>query len=71
MGVSEESLSEYILNEMHIKVDECEVLSSRHNRSKSFKVTLNLKDRDKLLCPDVWPEDIICRKFFNPRKYRE
>ena len=68
LNVTIESLSEYILNEMNIKIDNCEMLISRNTRSRSFKVTLNLKDRDKLLSPEVWPEDIICRKFFNPRK---
>lgn len=68
LNVTIESLSEYILNEMNVKIDNCEMLISRNTRSRSFKVTMSLTDRDKLLSPEVWPEDIICRKFFNPRK---
>ena len=53
---------------MDIVVNKCETLVSRNENSKSFKVTLNLVDRQKLLSPDVWPEGIICRKFYSSRK---
>ena len=45
----------------------CEALVTRSAHSTSFKVTLNASDRIKLLSPDVWPEGIVCRKFYNPR----
>ena len=68
LEVSSESISDYIFKEMNIVVNKCEPLASRNVNSKSFKVTLNLADRQKLLSPDVWPEGIICRKFYSSRK---
>ena len=55
---------------MGIKVQKCEALETRSTVSKSFKVSLNINDRQKLLNPDIWPENIICRKFYNPRQNR-
>ena len=63
-----ESLKTYILEELGVRVYRCEQLTTRSQSSKCFKVNLDVKDRDKLLSPDVWPEDIVCRKFFNKRK---
>ena len=63
-----ESLVKYIYDEMKIKVEKCEQLVTRNASSISFKVTLHMNDRMKLLSPDAWPEGIICRKFYNPRR---
>ena len=65
-----DSLSAYILAETSIKISACEMLETKSNVSKSFKVSLNMKDRERLLNPDVWPEEIICRKFYKPRKHQ-
>ena len=56
-----DSLAQYIVEEMKINVTNVEQLSSRIMSSKSFKVTVNMNDRQRLLSPDVWPEGIICR----------
>ena len=66
--VTSESLTKYIFDEMKIKVEKCEQLVTRNVNCVSFKLTLNMNDRQKLLSPDVWPEGIICRKFYNPRR---
>ena len=52
---------------MNIVVQKCQLLASKNENSKSFKVTLKLNDRQKLLSSEVWPEGIICRKFYSPR----
>ena len=70
LNVNSEAIKEYIYKECKISIESCEELKSRNPSSKSFKVTLNIKDRNKLLSSDVWPEDIICRKFFSPRNNR-
>ena len=67
LGVTSEYLKKYILDEMEISVEKCEALVTKSAYSTSFKVTLNASDRIKLLSPDVWPEGIVCRKFYNPR----
>ena len=67
-SVTVQLLTTYIRDEISVNIQGCEQLNSRSAHSNSFKVTLNMDDRRKLLCPDVWPEGIVCRKFFNPRK---
>ena len=66
-----EIISKYILDEMDIKIDSCVVLESKSSNSSSFKITLNLDDRLKLLSPDAWPEGIICRRFYSPRSLNQ
>ena len=70
-SVSVESLVKYISDEIKIDNVKCESLQSRYENSKSFKLTLNMHDRMKLLSPDVWPEGIICRKYFTPRNNKQ
>ena len=65
MEVTPESIKDYINKEMNVAVNKCELLVSRNENCKSFKVNVNLKDRQKLLSAEVWPEGIICRKFYS------
>ena len=67
MSVNSESLSDYIFKEMNIRINNCEPLDSKNPQAKSFKVNLNIRDREKLLSAEVWPEGIVCRKYYNPR----
>ena len=67
LEVTPKTVSEYIHKEMNIVVQKCQLLASKNENSKSFKVTLKLNDRQKLLSSEVWPEGIICRKFYSPR----
>ena len=70
LDVSVDSLISHVIKETGIKVHKCESLKSKSIVSKSFKISLNVNDRQKLLNPDIWPEDIVCRKFYNPRHQR-
>ena len=45
----------------------CECLSSDDSIIKSFKVSVFAEDRDKLLNAELWPENVIVRKFFTSR----
>lgn len=67
LQVTEDLLKQYILNELNVKIDKCQSLTTQSTVSRAFKVTLNVSDRQKLLNPELWPEDVICRKFFSPR----
>ena len=68
LDVNADSLILYVMKETGIKIHKCELLESRSTLSRSFKLSLHMNDRYKLLSPDVWPEDIICRKFYSPRQ---
>lgn len=65
-----EIFTDYILKEIGIKADKWKLLISSNSNSRTFKISLNLDDRVKLLPDNVWSENIICRKFYNPRKNR-
>ena len=69
-GVTVECLIKYLMDEMQIKVERGEQLVSRNPNCASFKISLNLDDRKKLLSPDVWPEGVICRKYYSPKTNR-
>ena len=65
--VTPDSISKYIVDETNIRIVKCESLASRNESCRSFKVTLKISDRQRLLSPEVWPEGIICRKFYSKR----
>ena len=65
--VTVEALSEYVKSDIGIQTEKCEALQSRNPNYKSFKLSINISDRVKVLNPEVWPEGIICRKYYNPR----
>ena len=66
-GVTVDILSTYIKEDLNIDIVRCEKLQSRYDNYSSFKVTLNVNDRIKLLSSEVWPDGVVCRKFFSPR----
>ena len=68
LSVTSEIIEDYVLKEMSIKIMKCESLKARDPNTTSFKLTLTLDDRLKLLNADVWPENIVCRKFYSFHK---
>ena len=68
VGSKRTKTNETIRGAVRVVVSKCESLVTRNENSKSFKVSLNVSDRQKLLSPEVWPEGIICRKFYSGRK---
>ena len=68
-SVTVDSLRKYLKEEMNIEITKGDQLVSNSDYA-SFKLTLKLDDRSKLLSPDMWPEGVICRKFYN-RRYRQ
>ena len=61
-------LKEYIMNETNITVKACELISHADAQMRSFKVTVNVSERDQLLSANVCPVGVTCRKFLNKRK---
>ncbi|CAF2129717.1 unnamed protein product [Rotaria magnacalcarata] len=66
LSVSCEDIKDYVKSEHSIEINEIEKLVTRNNSVNSFKINLSLTDRDKLLSGDLWPEGIVCRKFYKP-----
>ena len=69
--VTAESICNYISDELKINVLKCESLVTIYDNYKSFKVSLQVNDRVKLLNAELWPEGIICRKFYSPRTKKD
>ena len=69
LTVTCEELSKYIKDETNIAVLGCEKLKSKYNfpNYNSFKVCVSIKDRNLLLSPDIWPEEVVCGKYYTPR----
>ena len=70
LEVTPEDIRDYIASEMNIDIDKCEVLPNKNPKCKSFKISLNMNDRSKLLSSEAWPENIYCRKFYNASGHR-
>ena len=67
IDVTPESLTQYIYDVKKVKVQKCEQLETKYDNYTSFKITLFVNDRMNLLSADVWPNGIVCRKFYKPR----
>ena len=67
LDVTENEIINYIKDETGICVDKCIPLASRNPNCKAFKISVCFENRLTLLSPEIWPEGIICRKFYNPR----
>lgn len=50
------------------EVVKCEKINGKSPNSTSFKLTVSANIRDQLLDPGFWPEDIVVRKFYTPKK---
>ena len=59
-------LTEYCLKN-GVEVKNCEELQNTSDWVKSFKISVTLEDREKLLEADLWPCGITVRKFFKAR----
>ena len=66
-----DTILKHIQHVAQIDVQKCEKLETGYDDYTSFKVTVKMNDRIKLLSPDMWPSDIICRKYFTPRRSRQ
>ena len=67
INVTSDVLIKYIRDELNVIVCGCEQLESKYDDYNSFKVTLESNNRLKLLSSDMWPEGIVCRRFYKPR----
>ena len=67
LNVTAKEIIDYIKGETNISVTECIPLDSRNPNCRSFKISVPFESRVKLLAPEIWPEGVICRKFYNPR----
>ena len=54
----------------NVPLKRCELLNSRNEWIKCFKLSVLLSDREKILDGDFWPCGVYVRKFFNNNRPR-
>ena len=71
LDVSADIIKSYVKNQLKMEIINCaEIESYYENRqSKSFKITVNEETRNQLLNAELWPKDVIVRKFTTKRNF--
>ena len=59
------------LENIGISVLDLQLNESKLSRFKSFHLTAKRSDAEKIDNPDTWPENVVVRRFFLPRKKAE
>ena len=67
-GCSIDDINDYINSCIKVKAISVEKLSIKTQDYNCFKVRINLKDRDKLFNPEMWPEGIVIKKYFTNKR---
>lgn len=68
-SVSVSDLVDYIKTELKIEALACDCLSNEIFYLKSFKVTVYAENREIMFNPEMWPEDIIVRRYFRAKQH--
>ena len=66
VGVSLED-AKTAITELGVKVVEMEV-AGKHNHFQSFRLRIKKIDLEKVKNPDFWPDGIVVRRFYRPRR---
>ena len=61
----------YCENDLKVDVKECVDLISKSEYTKSFRVMVDAVSREKVLKSDMWPCNVVIRKFYTPRSRKE
>ena len=60
-------IENYCTSQLKVNVMSCEGLKTKSTRFNSFKVTMTYEDRNKVLDANYWPENVVVRKYTQPR----
>lgn len=66
-----EILRSYIETNFEINVNNVDKIITKTDKFNSFKVNVELKNREVLFKHDMWPEGIIINKFYNRNKSKD
>lgn len=58
---------ENLLNNLNIKYSDLTLLKRKHNFFQSFSFAVNIKDKENILNPNIWPEGIIVNRLIKPK----
>ena len=65
-----DDLKGYCINDLKVDVTECEPLNSKSEYTKSFRVIVDAVSREKILKSDMWPVNIVVRRYYAPKAPR-
>ena len=65
--ITEDDIKGYCNDILNVKFKDCVPLVTKSSRFSSFKLTLEFEDRNKLLDGELWPKNVVIRKFTQPR----
>lgn len=65
--VNSEALASYLKDNLHCDVT-CEKIDSAQRRYNSFKVTAECNNVGEMYEPQLWPEGVFVRRFYEARK---
>ena len=64
-SVDGNDIVKYIKDNFKVDVNSINKLSIQTDAYNAFKVNVNFMDRDKLFMSDMWPENILVKKYYN------
>ena len=68
--VKDDDIITFMKNDIKIEAITCSQISREEAPVKSFKITVQAEDVEKLLDPSIWPQNICVRKYFQRRKFQ-
>ena len=54
-------------NDLGVDLKKVEILQTKSEWYRAFKISVFLSDRDRLMSPETWPKGIFIRKFYKAR----
>ncbi len=64
--ITEDLLANYLIDELYVEPVNI-VLNKNNGFNQSYKVTIKSGDKDKVMCPSAWENNIIVKPFRNRR----
>ena len=62
-----ESLRQYCSQEIKVDIIDCFEIKIVANKYKCFKISITIPNRDRILDPELWTENVWVRKFYKNR----
>ena len=68
IDVTAESVASYVKDNFAVEPIHVFKMDIRSDQYAAFKINVRMSDRDKLFDENLWPQDIIVKKFYNRRR---
>ena len=65
-----QDIKDYVKDTFNVECLNIEKLEIKTEVFNAFKIKVSLSDRELLFKPNLWPEDVVVRKYYNRLKNR-